>query len=391
VTAWVRTGLVLAAAFYLAFLVIRVALVQSDASKNAPWMAKFWPGHPAVVLESGLVEVGARAAAAEPIDAALVNRLLAASAKAPLAPEPFLVRGVGAQLARDHQLALRAFLAARERSPRTIAARYFLADHYFKAGLTNPGLAEISIIARLVPQSLPSVVPFLADFARSPGATPQVKELLRNHPRLEPVLLETLSDDAQNVDLILALWSGRGGEQDVAWQSRLLAQMVGAGHVELARATWARFTGGSAEPDQLFDPEFGKRTLPPFGWTLASGPAGVAEPEGGGRLHALFYGRDDLALAWQILTLKPGRYRLSMKVEATPSPNALHWTVKCLPSSNEVGLVALDRSGSLSTTFAVPPANCAAQRLELSGAAQQIPQRADVTISQFRLQPEAAQ
>lgn len=390
-TAWVRTGLVLAAAFYLAFLVIRVALVQSEAGKNAPRMAKFWPGHPAVVLESGLAEVGARAAAGEPIDAALVKPLLAVSAKAPLAPEPFLVRGVGAQLAGDHQLSLRAFLAARERSPRSVAARYFLADQYFKAGQTKPGLAEISIIARLVPQSLPSVTPFLADFARSPGATPQVKELLRNHPRLEPVLLETLSADAQNVELILALWSGRGGQQEEAWQSRLLARMVEARRFELARATWARFTGTTAAPDQLFDPEFGKRALPPFGWSLASGPAGVAESEEGGRLHALFYGRDDLALAWQILTLKPGRYRISMKIEATPSPNALMWTVKCLPSSNEVGLIPLDRSGSLSKSFAVPPADCAAQRLELRGAAQQIPQLADVTVSQFRLRPEAAQ
>lgn len=388
--AWARPALVLAAAAYLAFLVIRIAFVQSvggDASK----LAKIWPGHPTVILESGLAEIGAKSAAAEPVDPTLVGKLLEVSGKAPLAPEPFLVRGVEAQLAGNQELALRSFLAARERSPRTIAARYFLADHYLKAGQVGPGLSEISTLARLVPQSIPSVAPFLVAFARSPGAAPQVKELLRNHPQLEPVLLEALSADPENASLILVLWSGRRGEQEAIWQSRLLGQMLDAGRFELAREAWSSFTGVVAAPGQLFDPEFGNAALPPFGWSLASGPAGVAEPEEGGRLHVLFYGRDDMVLAGQMLTLKPGRYRLSMQVKASTSPpNSLQWTVSCLPASTEVALISIVRSGALSEAFNIPPANCPAQRLELNGIASQFAQQADVTISQFQLQPEGA-
>jgi hypothetical protein len=166
-------------ALFVAFQVVRVAGVQSFSGQEPSRMASIWPGHPAVILESGLAKVGAMAAAGKPVDPPLLHQLLAASAKAPLAPEPFLVRGVEAQLAGDQSTALRAFLAARHRNPRTIAARYFLADHYLRAGQTGPGLAEISALARLVPQSLPSVAPFLAAYARSPGAAAQVKAMVR--------------------------------------------------------------------------------------------------------------------------------------------------------------------------------------------------------------------
>ncbi len=384
--------MVLAVALFVAFLVVRVALVQSYADRDPSKAAKIWPGHPAAILGSGLADIGAMAAAAKPVDPALVKRLLAASAKAPLAPEPFLVRGVEAQLEGDQQLALRAFLAARERSPRTIAARYFLADHYLKAGAVGPGLAEISVLARLVPQSLPTMAPFLATFARSPGAAPQVKQVLRTHPQLEPTLLETLSADPANVDLILALWSGRSGEQARTWQGRLLAQLVAAGRYPQAHDAWARFTGAAAEPGQLFDPEFRKPTLPPFGWTLASGPAGVAEPDAAGRLHVLFYGRDDLVLASQLLTLEPGRYRLSMVANGTSTTSdSLQWTLSCLPASSQIFQIRLDFAGPAFGSFSVPMVDCPAQRLELSGTAPEFPEQADVTIGQFRLQREASQ
>jgi hypothetical protein len=381
--------LVLAVALLLAFLVVRVAVAQSYAGREWSRLARIWPSHPAIAFESGMAEIGARAAAGQAVDAALVRPLLAASAIAPLAPEPFLVRGVEAQVAGDKRLALRAFLAARQRSPRTVAARYLLADHYLKEGQTLQGLAEISALARLVPQSLPSVAPFLAAFARTPGAAPDVRQLLRNHPELEPVLLETLSDDAKNVDLILTLWSGRSGEQEAIWQGRLLMHLIEGGNYELARRSWARFSGVIDEPGYLFDPEFARPTLAPFGWSLAKSPAGVAEPDGKGRLRALFFGREDLVLAAQILTLNPGQYRLSMTVDiASPSSNAVEWTISCLPAAEPLATLPLVSSGASSTAFSIPPSNCRAQRLELRGIAQQFAKQADVTISQLRLQPE---
>ena len=369
------------------FFVVRVAFVEAFAAKNPTTAAAVWAGHPAVLLESGLAQVGDMAAAGRPVDQSLVDRLISASAKAPLAPEPFLVRGVDAQVSGNHAVALQSYLAARERNPRAVAPRYFLADLYLKAGRTEPGLAEISALARLVPQSLPNVAKYLAAYARTPGAAPQVKKMLETHPQLELALLNELASDAASARLILYLWSGRGGEEARPWQGRLLEQLVATGRFNEARTAWARFTNISAEQDALFDAEFAAQALPPFGWMLASGASGIAEPQGGGRLHLVYYGRDDLILASQLMTLPPGRYRLSMNVSASsPAAKSLSATIRCLPSTSPLASLPLHRRGAVTASFNVADRGCPAQRLEISGDAPEFPEQAELTVGRLRLE-----
>ena len=74
-----------------------------------------------------------------------------AAAKAPLAPEPFLVAGMQAQLGGDNAKAQRAFEAAQWRDPRSLPAAYFLADRYLRSGMLDCGLAEVAALARLSP------------------------------------------------------------------------------------------------------------------------------------------------------------------------------------------------------------------------------------------------
>lgn len=383
--------MVVPAALLVAFVVVRLAFVQAFAIKDPGRAAGIWPGHPTVELEAGLAEVGEKAAAGRPVDKALVDRLVSVSRKAPLAPEPFLVRGVDAQMAGNLPLALRAYLAARRRNPRAVAPRYFLADLYLQAGQIEAGLGEIAALARLVPQSLPKIAPYLAGYARTSSAAPRIKEMLEAHPQLELALLNELAGDADNSELVINLWSGRGGEVARPWQGRLLNNLVQAGRFNEARTAWARFTGLSAEQDRLFDADFVAQGLPPFGWMFASSSSGIAEPQSGGRLHALYYGRDDFVLASQLLTLPPGRHRLSMVVIATsPSAKSLSWTIRCLPSSIQIAAVRLDRSGAVTAPVAVPAGGCRAQRLELGGNAPEFPERAEVTIGQLRLQRDTA-
>lgn len=367
--------------------VIRVAFVEAFATKDPGTAAAVWAGHPAVLLETGLARVGDMAAAGRPIERNLVNSLISASAKAPLAPEPFLVRGVDAQVSGNQSVALRSYLAARERNPRAVAPRYFLADLYLKAGRTEPGLAEISALARLVPESLPNVAKYLAAYARTPGAAAQVKRMLKTHPQLELALLNELAADAASARLTLYLWSGRGGEDARTWQGRLLEQLVQAGRFNEARAVWARFTDVHSKQDSLFDAQFEARALPPFGWMLASGASGIAEPQGSGRLHLIYYGREDLALASQLLTLPPGRYQLSMKVSAsTPAAKSLSAAIRCLPSSNVIVSLPLHRPGAVRASFGITGQGCAAQWLAISGDAPEFPERAEATVSQLRLE-----
>lgn len=379
-------------ALLAAWLVVRVAFVEAFSTKDPGTAAVVWAGHPAVLLETGLARVGEMAAAGRPIDRGLVHGLISASAKAPLAPEPFLVRGVDAQVSGNQSVALQSYLAARERNPRAVAPRYFLADLYLKAGRTEPGLAEISALSRLVPESLPNVAKYLAAYARTPGAAPQVKQMLVTHPQLELALLNELASDAASARLTLYLWSGRGGEEARPWQGRLLEQLVQAGRFNEARAVWARFTNVHPEQDSLFDAQFEARALPPFGWMLASGASGIAETQGSGRLHLIYYGREDLVLASQLMTLPPGRYRLSMKVdESSPAAKSLSATIRCLPSSNVIASLPLQRKEAVGASFDITAQGCAAQRLEISGDAPEFPERAEATVSQLRLERDEAQ
>ena len=386
-----RAIIVVALALLAALMVIRSAFVAAYASRNPSMAAVVWSGHPSVIFATRLGEVGQMAAAGQSVDEALVDLLLTASRKDPLAPEPFLVRGVEAQVAGNPALAAQAFLAASDRDPRSVAAHYFLADHYLKTNQVRLGLGEISTLARLVPQSLDGIAPYLAAYARSPGGASEVELMLRGHPELEPLLLNALASDAGNERLALSLWSGRGSESARGWQVRLLNSLVDAGHYDRARAAWMRFSPASPQRGELVDPGFTGRALPPFGWILTSGPAGVAESEGG-QLHILYYGRDNLVLASQLLTLKPGSYRLSMRVGgASPAAKSLAWTIRCLPSPSEIAAIGLAGAGkgqALAARFVVPPSGCVAQRLELAGTAPELPEQSDVTIAELRLDSE---
>lgn len=384
----VRAIAVLTGSLLLAAMVMRGAWVDAFAGRDPARAALLWSSHPSVTLTSGLAEVGAAAAANQPVSPVTVRRMLAASAKAPLAPEPFLVRGVEASVAGNPRLAERAFLEAQRRDPRSIAARYFLADQYLRSNDTSRGLAQIAALTRLVPQSLDAIAPYLAAFARGPDGVRPVKALLADQPLLEPLLLNQLAAAPNDIPLAFKLWNGRTDERDRAWQERLVDTLIGAGRYREARSAWARFNSGMSRGDQLTDPRFEGQASPPFGWKLVSGPAGVAEPDGGGRLHILYYGRDDLVLASQLLMLPAGSYRLSMRV-GTPPPSAgsLAWTLRCLPARQNfmsAGL-ATARGGVLTASFSIPAAGCEAQQLQLAGTAPDVPEQADLTISDLAI------
>jgi hypothetical protein len=383
-----RATIIVALALSIAALVIRVAFVDAYAGSNPARAATVWSSHPSVILTSGLEEVGEAAASARPVNPATVRRMIGVAVAAPLAPEPYLVRSVEARVGGDEPLAYRALLEARKRDPRSIPARYFLADHYVQTGQTRQGLAEIAALTRLVPQSLEPIAPYLATFARGPGAAQQVRALLKEQPLLEPALLNELAANPGDARLALALWNGRTSERDRGWQERLVNTLIEAGRYPEARANWSRFNPGAKLEGELIDPRFQSDAGPPFGWVLAAGSAGVAERDGGGRLHVLYYGRDNLVLASQLMMLPPGRHRLSMRVGgASPTAQSLAWKVSCLAPARELATINLGavKGGAIVADFAVPPDGCQVQRLELAGNSPEFPEQVDLTIAELRL------
>lgn len=378
-----RIAIIVGIALLLSIVVLRSALVRAYV-RNPDRIAGIAGEHPDVIFGTGLAEAGRRAAAGQPVDD-VAKRVIEAAAKAPLAPEPFLARGVQARVAGNEALAGRAFVEARRRNPRSPAARYFLADHYLRTGQSRLGLGEISVLTLLVPVNLPTLAPYLAAYARSPGGAAEVGSVLERHPQLEPILLETLAGDSKDATLALRLWRGRGGERHRAWQSLLLETLVKAGRFDEAGAAWRRFEKrDGAVLNQL---DFTAKALPPFGWTLASGAAGVAEPTAPRQLHLLYYGRDDAVLASRMFMFGPGNYRLSMQVSGnSPGATAIAWTIHCIPSGTQLLRMVPAASGKApAAQFTVPANGCGAQRLELAATAPEFPQQIELTIADLAI------
>ena len=391
----VRAALVVVLALLGALLVVRSGFVAAYGETDPGRAAAVWPDHPLVQLKIGLDEIGIASARGQAATPDQVDRLQRASLSAPLRPEPFLVRGVAAGLTGDRDVAGRAFAAAIRRNPRSIPAHYFMADHHLRAGNNEGGLTEITALSRLVPMRHSSVSTMLASYSQSPGAAPGVKAMLRNYPDLEPSMLAALAADPGNADLVLYLSNGDVGDRAAiaGWQSTLVGSMVAAGQYERAHRLWRRLAKVDASRGLLFNPNFADTTAPaPFNWTLASAATGLAEPQNDG-LHLLYYGRENLLFASQLLRLDPGRYALSFRMSVAEGDAApLGWTLTCLPGKQSILTADLGRAAKANGAASrfIVPAGCQAQQLELVGTAPEFPETVDVSLTGLAISREAA-
>jgi hypothetical protein len=311
-----------------------------------------------------------------------------AAAKEPLAPEPFLVRGIQAQLAGEEMAAQRAFEAAQWRDPRSLPAAYFLADRYFQTGDSTRGLREVAVLARLAPTGTGTVAPYLAAYAASPANWPKLRQLFEANPDLADPTLTKLASNAATVPAVLALADPREKARDAPWLPPLLNSLIGAGQYGQARAIWERVSAfPSSSGELVYDAGFtDKMAPPPFNWALTSSTVGVAERQSGRRLHVVFYGQEDGILATELLLLRPGRYRLSMQLLGDPTrARALAWSIWCDKTDAPIASVTVDAAAANGWSFQVP-ASCPAQWLKLSGSSSDVSQQSDVSIAAFSLE-----
>jgi hypothetical protein len=382
-----RSILVAALALAGAVTIVRSAYVSAFASTDPTRAARLWDDHPDVLISRALTDIGTAAVRRQNPPAGAIEQLQLAARLAPFAHDPFLAHGIQEEVGGHGALAEQAFLAARLRAPREAAPRYFLAQHYLNSNRGDAGLAELSTLARLLPTGPASVAPSLAAYARSTSDHRALKAAFRNNPSLEQAVLTELSKDAANAALMLSLATKLHRPDGTVhdWVASLLPRLVDAGRSAEAYRIWQAASRANRS-GPLFDPEFrGDKAPPPFNWSLLSDSRGFAEPDGQGGLHVIFYGRDNADLAGQTLLLPPGRYRLAMRVAGNPS-GLLKWSLTCLPGTDRLDVADLGSVANAvrSGEFAVP-ANCLAQRLNLSGVSLDLPKQVDITISQLDL------
>lgn len=375
------------AALLVAAVVVRNAAVEALVPENAERAVKIWPGHPAAELALAMIEVGRSARAGNPPQD-LFQQVDAAARRAPLSLEPYLVRGVQAQVAGNLTLAEQAFSAAERRDPRSLPAHYFLAEQYFRVGNAERGFSELVRLVNLTPAGAGSVGPYVAAYARDRSHWPRLRAMFRGNPAIEDAALTALATDAANADLVMQLASPDRRRVNSPWMPLLLDSLVAAGDYAKARSIWASISGVANAP-LLFDADLSQpEPPPPFNWALTASTVGLAERQPGGRLHVIYYGQEDGPLARQLLVLPAGRYRLSMRVLGDASQaEAMGWSLKCANAQNALSTVPLNIAGARGLVVQVP-ADCPAQWLELLGRSSDLPQQSDVVITRLRLDRE---
>lgn len=378
---------ILLCAVLLAVQIVRNAAVEALAEALPDSAGKVWPGHPDVRTQSAMIAIASATGKRQPVPRSALQAMNASALQSPLLSEPFLVRGVQAQLAGDEARARAAFIAAERRDPRALPAHYFLAELDLRTGNVAHGLSELAVLASLSPHGALAVAPFIATFARDRRNWPEVRALFRRDSNLAGYTLAKLAADPANATTIVALAGPAKPGSETTWLEPLLASMTGAGRYAEARALWASRWKLRLSPDApLFDSGFANTSPPPpFNWALTSSTVGLAERLPGGRLHAIFYGQQDGALARQLLVLQPGTYRVTMRVAGDAARReALNWSVTCAKSSAPLATIDLAAASRQAWSFTVPP-GCDAAWLELAGVAEDIPKAADVTISELRM------
>ena len=382
----IRPLVVLIAAGLLAVQIVRNAAVEEFAGSKPAVAAQFWSDHPAVQLSAGMTAIAQAAKDRRAVPASALATISAASVMEPLAPEPYLVRGVQAELDGQDGLAQKSFEAAQWRDPRSLPAAFFLADRYFRTNNVAKGLSEVAAVARLTPNGNQAVAPYLASYARDSANWSSLRAMFRANPELAETALSALASSAETAPAVIALADPRERALDARWIPPLLNTLTASGQYAQARQIWAR-TSGVQSTELLHDPGFqDKASPPPFNWSLTSSSVGLAERQAGGRLHVLFYGQDSGMLAMQLMLLPPGTYRLSMQLAGSQSrTSALNWSVWCEKADSPVASVTLDAAAAHGWTFTVT-ANCPAQWLKLSGASTDVPQQVDATVSGLKLE-----
>ncbi|MGQ0558484.1 MAG: hypothetical protein ACT4OE_02700 [Sphingosinicella sp.] len=377
----------------LALVVVRVSSAAMPVSTLSR-IALLSPSDPAFVFERARREYSQTGR----ISRDRLDAVLAAARRAPLAEQPFLFAALSPAPAGAAPT-IRLLEEARRRNPRLQLARLGLIEHYVRAGRIAAAAAEIKVASRLVSDIGNVLVDPLTRLALDPGTRPALQRAMGDDPLLDNVLTQLVQQGAP-ARLVLELAAPRmrayGSGPPPAWQVLLVERLVERRAYAAAFATWRRFNRIDAAPGALYNPNFQPmRGGPPFNWALSSDASGAIEPGSDGSIEIVYFGRQDSALARQLLLLPAGRYRLELAAASSDDSGGsrLTWQLSCAGSNVRLAQIALDRLASaprrLRADFSVPATGCAAQWLRLNGEAAEFPIRRQVRMSGLRLRRAA--
>jgi len=378
----------------LALWVVQTALTNDVRASNLPLAARIAPNHPEVVMKQAMIEFQTMRGMTEET----YRRIMVTAARAPLSYEPPLFHGIRL-LSQGRAAESGPFLEeARRRNPRARFVRLALLDHYLRSGAIQQAAVEARVLIRLIPDSQRVLLPELMRLARDPETRPSLARALAGDPIVKPLLTGLAQSNAPPalvIDLARRTNMLETANPNSRWKSELLRAMIERGEIGPAKSLWSSFAGlGPDRPEgAIHDSDFaGLPGGPPFGWRLAAVPSGFAEYGDGPALVTEYYGRSRVELAAQLLTLTPGRYRLTFAASGESRPNGgrLAWKIACLGSNRivlDMPIVNLAADfAPRNAAFAIPP-DCGAQWLRLVGEPAEFPADQSASFRNLRVEP----
>jgi hypothetical protein len=389
--------ILLVTAVFLGWLVVRVAAVETLASQGArPGMLV--AGRPTVVLAQA---VGGLIIGRGKVDPATLPAVRRAAAALPLDARPYLLIASDYAQRGRRDLAIKSLEAGRRLDPRQRWIHILLLDRYLRDGKYVAAAEELSVLSRLVGGAQGPIATAMAQMSVAPETRDAVRETLRQDPVLERSVLTSLASSGTEPATLFAMASPSAvamANVPGGWGTVLVDRLVEARRYAQARRVWQRINrlNDQQVAPLLYDAVLDR--LPgstPFNWTFNSGALAAVDVRGK-KLEVNYYGRESGELANQLILLPPGTYRFGfvvsgMQPAATPK---LAWVFSCQDAPKQtlasIPLQVGDSNPRRIAGTVIVPAGCPAQRLRLTGIADEFPAPISATIEGLRLDKVAA-
>ena len=322
-------------------------------------------------------------------DPEILEGMRAASRSAPLAEEPFIVKGLALFRTDAYQDAEDLLDIARRRNPRSREALYLSADAALAAGHIGEAVSHLEVLVRLARQQK--------------ALTQEAITLLATHPETGKATLAALNDDGMKTEALIAMAKSGAGParlldaialtkaadalaSNPAGVNEITRPLVEALDFAGAYRVWLALLPGPPMSQSLIrDQDFSAKLPPPFGWEVRTGPDAFVEAQDEG-LAGEIYGRKSAQLARQLLLLVPGAYHL--EIDAVEPNSLVEVILTCAPSS-EVARATVGTRGSNLTSFRVPD-DCESQWLEVRARASDPPRAGPFQIRAIRIRQAGA-
>lgn len=308
-------------------------------------------------------------------------------AHAPASNRPLIYAAYRAARAQDPPKAASLAEAVLARDPRNVLAHALVADSALQTGDLATALFHLERLIVLSPEQSEAFADTLAGLAGTKQGLDLLDQRLAERPAWGPGVLARLNASSADFGTLLRL-----NQHTPETQSAFVERVLRERGPQQALIAWLSFLPADEAKSLAwpYDPTFQSLPAPtPFNWAR---DRELVTFETGGGLFATYFGRGASTLAWQVMVLKPGAYRLETmaSAEGEDAGGQISWVLSCYPNGPELARLPLPGNqpqAKLLATEGVVPAKreCSAQVLALKGEPGEFPIRARAHIASITI------